>query len=97
MRLTSKHTFVPLPTIAAVSAHRSSAKAPQPAPDRPLWFKLTIEYSSARSNEPPGSYAGISIIRSDASSFNQSNTAAPSIANNAIGSPQTVALTGTGQ
>jgi|HubBroStandDraft_2_1064218.scaffolds.fasta_scaffold1678930_2 hypothetical protein len=97
MRLTSKHTFVLLPAIAAVSAHRSSAPAPQPASDKPLRSKLAIEYSYAPCNEPPGSCTRISIIGSDASSFNQSNTAAVSLANNAIGSPQTAAMTGTGR
>jgi outer membrane immunogenic protein len=52
MRLTSKHTFVLLLAIAAVSA--GSAQTPQAAPDKPLRSEIAIDYSYARSNEPPG-------------------------------------------
>jgi peptidoglycan-associated lipoprotein len=54
MRLTRTHTFVLLLAIAAVPANRGSAQAPQAAPDKPLRSELAIDYSYARSNEPPG-------------------------------------------
>jgi outer membrane immunogenic protein len=52
MRLRSKHTFVLLLAIAAAST--SSAQTAPPAPEKPLRSELAIDYSYARSNEPPG-------------------------------------------
>jgi len=58
VRLRIKHTFVLLLAIAAISARPSSAQGPQTAPaqppDKPLRSELAIDYSYARSNEPPG-------------------------------------------
>jgi hypothetical protein len=57
MRLRSKHIFVLLLAIAAVSAHPGSAQTSRPAPDKPLRSELAIDFSYARSNEPPGGCA----------------------------------------
>jgi peptidoglycan-associated lipoprotein len=56
MQLRSKHIFVLLLATAAVSARPGSAQTAQttPAPDKPLRSELAIDYSYARSNEPPG-------------------------------------------
>ena len=55
MRFTSKHIFVLLLAIAAVSARAGSAQTPQPATDKPLRSELAIDYSYVRSNAPPAS------------------------------------------
>ena len=51
MRLTSKHIFVLLLAIAAVSARAAQRS---PVSDKPLRSELALDYSYARSNEPPG-------------------------------------------
>jgi outer membrane immunogenic protein len=52
MRFTTKHIFVLLPAIVAISA--SSAQTAPPKPEKPLRSELAIDYSYTRSNEPPG-------------------------------------------
>lgn len=54
MPLRSTSKIVLMLAIAAVSAHSGTAQTQQQATGKPLLSELAIEYSYARSNEPPG-------------------------------------------